>query len=76
MTPTTRRSARSAALPTDRLGFALQLTTVRFLGTFLEDPTAVPTAVIATITRRLGIDPTTDLIGYRDSDGVHTLRFQ
>ena len=42
----------------NRLGFALQLTTVRFVGTFLDDPTAVPPAVLATMSRQLGIDTT------------------
>ena len=50
----------------NRLGCALQLTTVRFVGTFLDDPTAVPPAVLATMRRQLGIDTTTDLTGYRD----------
>jgi len=39
----------------NRLGFALQLTTVRFVGTFLEDPTAVPPTVLQTLRRQLGI---------------------
>ena len=63
MTPIVRRSPRNAA---NRLGFALQLTTVRFVGTFLEDPTAVPVAVLLTITRQLGIEQRTDLTGYRE----------
>ena len=52
----------------NRIGFALQLTTVRFLGTFIEDPTAVPPTVIAAITRQLGVDLATDLSGYRESE--------
>src|ERR1017187_6889321 len=49
----------------NRLGFALQLTTVRYVGTFLEDPSSGPLAVMSTISRQLGIDPSTDLIDYR-----------
>ncbi|MBU2808928.1 Tn3 family transposase [Acidithiobacillus ferrooxidans F221] len=49
-----------------RLGYALQLTTVRFLGTFLEDPAAVPGTVLHTLLSQLGIgDPSGCVIDYR-----------
>ncbi|MGH3821847.1 MAG: DUF4158 domain-containing protein [Pseudonocardiaceae bacterium] len=42
----------------NRLGFALQLTTVRFLGAFLDDPLEVPSAVLDELAVQLGIaDP-------------------
>ena len=39
----------------NRLGFAVQLGTVRYLGTFLEDPLAVPMPVLHTLARQLRI---------------------
>jgi len=50
----------------NRVGFAVQLGTARFLGTFLDDPTQAPTAVVTTVARQLGEDRTPSLAAYRD----------
>ena len=39
----------------NRLGFAVQLGTVRYLGCFLDDPTGVPGNVVEFVSRQLGI---------------------
>ncbi|HYD55851.1 MAG TPA: DUF4158 domain-containing protein, partial [Burkholderiales bacterium] len=49
-----------------RLGFAVQLGTVRFLGTFLVDPTEVPIAVATTLAQRIGIADPGCLARYRE----------
>jgi len=41
----------------NRLGFAVALATVRFLGTFLAHPTDVPPVVVKTLARELAVDP-------------------
>ncbi len=61
-----------------RLGFALQLGTVRFLGTFLPDPTAVPDAVVTYVAQQLEIPDASCLTHYntRDTHWDHAAEIQ
>ncbi len=60
-----------------RLGFALQLCTVRFLGTFLSDPTDVPHNVLLTLASQVHIADLTVLSRYYEGemrrDHVHEI---
>src|SRR5664280_686864 len=57
----------------NRLGFAVQLGTVRFLGTFLADPTDVPWAVAAHLAAQLGIADPGVLKQYAAREGTNRL---
>lgn len=59
-----RRSAHN------RLGFALQLGTVRYLGTFLPNPINVPPGVIAYVSRQLEIPNVSSLPKYMEREAT------
>src|SRR5712691_9992791 len=61
-----------------RLGFALQLGTVRSLGTFLPNPTHVPATVVTYVAQQLGINDPTCLAHYHSlfSNGEHATEIQ
>ena len=48
----------------NRLGFAVQLGTLRYLGTFLESPLAVPAPVLHTLAKQLRIKTVDDAKAY------------
>lgn len=51
----------------NRLGYATQLTSVRYLGTFPEDFSAVPDEVLQAISRQLGINDPTCILAYAET---------
>jgi len=57
----------------NRLGFAVQLSTVRFLGTFLPDPAEVPWAVAAHLAAQLAVADPGVLKQYAVRDGTNRL---
>ena len=62
----------------NRLGYALQLGTVRFLGTFLPDPTDAPKTVIHYMAAQLGISDPSIINRYRTGRSLrnHTAEIQ
>ena len=51
-----------------RLGFGLQLVTVRYLGTFLTDPLDVPAGVVGYLAEQLGIEDASCVKRYTERD--------
>ncbi|MDT0544905.1 Tn3 family transposase [Streptomyces lonegramiae] len=54
----------------NRLGFAAQLTTARYLGVFLDDPTDVPPEVVDYLAEQLGIADASALKAYGDRENT------
>ena len=54
LTPAQLQHIATLRFPHTKLGFAIQLCTVQFLGTFLTDPLNVPDSVVRTLAIQLG----------------------
>ncbi|MFI6062805.1 DUF4158 domain-containing protein [Streptomyces sp. NPDC051286] len=54
---TARRRAMAARGARNRIGWAVQLGTIRYLGTFLENPEEVPAVVVGYVAEQLGLEP-------------------
>lgn len=54
----------------NRLGFAVQMTTVRFLGVFLDDSTDVPAEVVDYLAEQLGIGDASALKAYGERENT------
>ena len=54
----------------NRLGFAAQLTTARYLGVFLDDPTDVPPEVVDYLAEQLGIADASALKAYGERENT------
>jgi hypothetical protein len=55
----------------DRLGLAVQLVTVRYLGTFLSNPTEVPVEVIDYLAEQLAIEDASCIKKYAQREPTH-----
>ena len=51
----------------NRLGYATQLTSVRYLGIFPEDFSAIPDEVLQVLSRQLGINDPTCILAYAET---------
>jgi len=60
---TARRRAMAAKGARNRIGWAIQLGTVRYLGTFLDNPEQVPGVVVDYVAEQLGLEPA-EFAGY------------
>ncbi|AOP47929.1 Tn3 family transposase [Streptomyces lydicus] len=54
----------------NRLGFAVQMTTVRFLGVFLDDPMDVPAEVVDYLAEQLGVADASALKAYGERENT------